>query len=304
MKKLLLNAIWAFSINAFSQPVIQDGNNVPAPGFSAPVSFIVSGSTDITNGGVNHTWDFSAYTFSSAGTLNVITPSSAPMGSSFTSANFAFSSAGTYSFFNVGSSKMEVQAWSITAAGSGNDYTPNPRTMLKFPFNFNDSETDTWQKVGGSLNTVTLFYDSYGTLITPAGTYTNVVRIRENYGIGSDDYVWYILNPLVPVAIYDHNTTTLYHIAATQVTGISDQNSLPIEANIYPNPANDIVSINNIPIGSSVNITDITGKTIYSLAIRNEHTTIRTTDFENGVYFLQVMNNGRMANKKLIISRQ
>jgi hypothetical protein len=304
-QKIILIAIVAFYTNAYSQPVIQDGSNVPTPGYSAPVFSIVSSSTEITNGGANHTWDFSSFTFNPIGTLSIITPSSAPMGSSFPSSNYAMSLNGnSFSFFNIGSSKMEVQAWTIAAAGSGNDYSPNPRTIFNFPFSFNDTAFDTWQKVGGSQNTVTLYYDSYGTLITPSGTYTNVVRIRENYGIGADDYFWYSLNPLIPIAIFDHNTTTLYHIAATQVTGINEQSNMSISANIYPNPANEIVNISNIPIGSTLNITDITGKTVFNSTIITDQTTISTRDFVNGIYFIRVENNGIVSNKKLVVNKQ
>lgn len=298
MKKATLIAMLALSINAFAQPSIQNGNNIPNVGLNAPVSLIVSSSTDITNGGANHTWDFSPYTFSPAGTLNVISPSSAPMGSSFPSANYAFTFGGTYSFFNVGASKMEVLAWTITSAGSGNDYTPNPRTTLKFPFNFNDTEADTWQKVGGSTNTVTLYYDSYGTLITPNGTYTDVVRIRENYGSGSDDYMWYILNPLTLVAIYDHNTTTLYHIAATQ-NPLSISNLYTTSNNkisVYPNPTKDQI---NFSVQTNVQLTNVTGQI---LAVRNNVNTLDLSVLPTGIYLLTLTdNNGQVTQRNKIV---
>jgi hypothetical protein len=131
MKKLLLIVISAFSINAFAQPIISNGSNIPAPGFSAPLS-MATPTSGVGSAGTNQTWDFSLLSFTSLGTMNVITPSSSPIGSSFPTANFATSFSSTYSFFNAGSTKMEVQAYSITSPGSGNDFTPNPRTVLKF----------------------------------------------------------------------------------------------------------------------------------------------------------------------------
>jgi len=299
MKKATVIAMLAFSINAFAQPVIQNGNNIPSVGFSAPVSTIVSSSTDITNGGANHTWDFSAYTFSSAGTLNVITPSSAPMGSSFPSANYVFSFGGKYSFFNVGASKMEVQAWTISSAGSGNDYTPNPRTTIKFPFSFNDSEADTWQKVGGSSSTVTLYYDSYGTLITPNGTYSNVVRIRENYGSGSDDYMWYILNPFMLVAIYDHNTTTLYHIAATQTTSVANLYTTAKNViDVYPNPASNTI---HFSYQTNAQLTSHTGQVIID---RINVNTLDISDLPAGIYFLTLIDTSKRVIQRNKIVKQ
>lgn len=302
MKKLLFIAVSAFSINSFAQPVIVNGNNIPAVGFSASVSTVQSSSTDITNTGANHTWDFGTYTFQPVGTMQVIAPSSAPMGSSFLSANYAFSFAGTYSFFNVSGTKNECLASTITGAGSGNDYSPNPKTLLKFPFNYNDTDTDTWQKVGDSPNTITFTYDGYGTLITPFGTYTDVVRVHENYGVGDDDYRWYILNPLTEVAIYEHSTTTLYAIGATQVpTNMEEHGKHTVAMSVYPNPANSTVTIANISNGSLLVITDITGRVLHTEEANAETVTMNVDQFGAGVYLVKVENENSIAVKKLII---
>ncbi|HMN31795.1 MAG: T9SS type A sorting domain-containing protein [Chitinophagaceae bacterium] len=303
MKKILLIAISAFSINAFAQPVIQNGDNIPAPGLSVPVQFATT--TVVGNPGTNQTWDFSLLSFTSMGTVDVIVPSSSPIGGSFPGSNYALSLVGqnSYSFFQVSSDKMEVLAWTISSPGSGNDYSPNPRTLMKFPFNYLDTENDTWQKVGGSVNNVTVTYDGYGTLVTPSITYNDVVRVKEDYGGGAIDYQWYILNPLMAVAIFDHNFNRLYHFGATQPTGIANHNNLQMQAGIYPNPAADFVTVTNIPNGSTIKITDITGKTVYSSVINNEKTTIGTTDFVNGVYIIQVTNNGAITTRKLIVNK-
>ncbi|NUM32755.1 MAG: T9SS type A sorting domain-containing protein [Bacteroidetes bacterium] len=303
MKKIPLIAISAFSINAFAQPVIKNGDNIPAPGLSVHVQFATT--TVVGNPGTNQTWDFSSLSFTSMGTVDVIAPAASPIGSSFPSCNYALSLAGqnSYSFFQASSDKIEVLAWTISSPGYGNDYSPNPRTILKFPFNYLDSENDTWQKVGGSVNNVTVTYDGYGTLVTPTITYNNVVRVKEDYGGGGIDYQWYILNPLMAVAIFDHNFNRLYHFGATQTTGIADQNNLQMQAGIYPNPAADFVTVTNIPNGSTIKITDITGKTVYSSVITNEQTIISTTEFVNGVYFIQVESNGSFANRKLVVNK-
>ncbi|KXK43713.1 MAG: hypothetical protein UZ11_BCD004000491, partial [Bacteroidetes bacterium OLB11] len=80
-------------------------------------------------------------------------------------------------------------------------------------------------------------------------------------------------------------------------------NNLQMQAGIYPNPAADFVTVTNIPNGSTIKITDITGKTVYSSVINNEKTTIGTTDFVNGVYIIQVTNNGAITTRKLIVNK-
>jgi len=72
---------------------------------------------------------------------------------------------------------------------------------------------------------------------------------------------------------------------------------------VYPNPAKENVTIGNLPNGSTINITDITGKVFYSSVIKSEQTTISTTEFVNGVYILQVNNNGSIATKKLVVNK-
>lgn len=86
----------------------------------------------------------------------------------------------------------------------------------------------------------------------------------------------------------------------TSVENIKDEFSF----NIYPNPANDFVTITNLPIGSTMRILDITGKVVYSSAITNEQTTtINTTDFINGIYLIRIENNGNIANRKLVVNK-
>ncbi|MBS1643477.1 MAG: T9SS type A sorting domain-containing protein [Bacteroidetes bacterium] len=304
MKTILPIIICLFSFNSFAQPVIQDGNDIPPIGYSAPISFLLSSSSDITNGGANHTWDFSGYGFTVWGTsLLVIDPTAAPMASSFPTSNFAYSATGAYSFFNVSATKMEVQAWNIATAGVGNDYSPNPRTMLKFPFNFNDTVHDTWQKVGGSTNTVTLYYDSYGTLKMPGKTYNNVVRIRENYGGSANDYIWYTLNPLIQVAIYDHNTTTLYYFGVKEGTGISPTSQTATSIDLFPNPAQDVVLISGLPRGSSFELLDMTGRVIYQATAAAGQTQVNTSGFSNGLYMIRVKSKEALINKRFVVAR-
>lgn len=72
---------------------------------------------------------------------------------------------------------------------------------------------------------------------------------------------------------------------------------------IYPNPAVEIVTIENLPIGSTVNITDLSGKVVYTFVTQSELTTINTTEFVNGVYIIQANCNGSTVTKKLIVNK-
>lgn len=307
MKKLLCISISAFAINAFAQPVISNGSNISAPGLTAPVSYGTA-SSGVGAAGANQTWDFSAISFSTLGTLTTIDPSTSAFAASFPTANYVYSFAGTYSYFNASSTKMEVLAYSITSLGSGNDFTPNPRTVLKFPFKYNDSLADTWQKVSGSTNNVTITYDGYGKLITPTSTYSNVIRVKEDYGSGVVDYQWYILNPLMSVLSYNNSSNTFYLTSATATIGITDQLSLETSVNLYPNPVKDklVIQLSDLPsqnnnLNLNLNLLNTFGQIIKQVSISSKQTNIELENISAGIYFYQIQDKRNILKTGKII---
>lgn len=301
MKRCFLFIVFAvFSLHSSAQPVIENGNNLPTVGFTAPVSVATMSIANVGASGADQVWDFSGLTYTSAGTMEYIDPSSSPFGSSFPLATHAFSFAGTYTFLNNTASQQEALAFTISSPGSGNDYTPNPKTLLKFPFNYTESLTDGWQQVGDSPNSVTQTYDAYGTLITPTHTYTNVVRIHSDYGPEDDDYQWYTLDPLTFVAIFDNDINALYSIAGAQNTDISEQNSLG-DLLLYPNPANDQLTLSGIALGSNIQVFDMTGRILQNIAKGN--TRLNIANLSEGMYLVYVENNGLTVTKKFTVSR-
>jgi len=85
------------------------------------------------------------------------------------------------------------------------------------------------------------------------------------------------------------------------VTGIEEITQ--ILWTIFPNPAKENITIAPLPIGSNVNIIDVTGKKVYGSVIQNEQTTISIANFKNGVYIIQVINNGVVACGKFVVSK-
>ncbi|MCW3076659.1 MAG: hypothetical protein JWO32_1268 [Bacteroidetes bacterium] len=305
MKNLFLIAISAFTMNMFAQPVISNGNNIPTPGLTAPV-YYGTATAGVGAAGANQTWNFSAITFSPIGTLTTINPSASTYSASFPMANYAYSLSGMYSYFDATSTKMEVLAYSISSPGSGNDFTPNPRTVLKFPFNYTDSQPDTWQKVGGTVNSVTITYDGYGTLITPASTYSNVVRVKEDYGNGSVDYQWYILNPLMSILAYNNSSNTLYLTNATAITGVKDNKYLEVSVSMYPNPVSDklTIEVSDFLLGNnnlSLNLLNAFGQVMKQVSINSVQTNV-DLNITSGIYLYQILDkNNILKTGKVIV---
>lgn len=68
--------------------------------------------------------------------------------------------------------------------------------------------------------------------------------------------------------------------------------------NITPNPANELVELNNIGKGEKVNIFDLTGKLIFQTTAQSTSISINTSGFQNGLYLIKVGS----ISKKLVIS--
>ena len=197
------------------------------------------------------------------------------------------------------------------SVGGDNDYSQNPRTQVPFPFSYGDTLTDTWQEYGGSEEDVLLTYDGYGTLITPAGTYQNVVRVKESYSDG-EDYFWYTLNPFMSILVYDHNQNFLIHVNATP-TGIENEES-PYTfalAQNYPNPFNPSTNITfSIPSKSfvSLKVFDVIGNEVAAIISEemdagNYSTEWNAEGIPSGVYFYRLQAGAFSETKKLTLIR-
>jgi hypothetical protein len=74
---------------------------------------------------------------------------------------------------------------------------------------------------------------------------------------------------------------------------------------LYPNPASTFFTLNNVLEGTTVNVIDVTGKVVVSNSVidADKTMTIETSNLSNGVYMIQLKNNGAVAHKKLVISK-
>ena len=68
-----------------------------------------------------------------------------------------------------------------------------------------------------------------------------------------------------------------------------------VSFNIYPNPANDFIFIENISIGSKVDLFNVLGKNIKSVEIESHNQRLDINGLNSGVYFVKV--DGKAASK-------
>ncbi len=73
---------------------------------------------------------------------------------------------------------------------------------------------------------------------------------------------------------------------------------------IYPNPAHSQITITNLPQNSTIHITDISGRVLYTAYNKQNSTAqIPLNGISNGMYFVQIINGVSKENRKVVISR-
>lgn len=133
-------------------------------------------------------------------------------------------------------------------------------------------------------------------------------------------YQWLLNNQPIEGAIFQNHLAAesgLYSVVVTNANDCSDTSvavNVVVRENtgiepafdtvvrIYPNPAGESVTIGNLPPGSYITLTDLRGKKVYALKSNNTNEILSTTSLVNGVYIIQVENNGAISNRKLFVN--
>lgn len=296
MKKIFTTLGILFPISALlAQPILHSDSLKTGRSFNL-YSLSNVNTTNLSVSGANVIWDMSASTAVLAGTSDFLAMSSTTFAAQYPNANFAMKFTPTngsaiYSLFNLSSTILEEVANNVGTA------TPvsftNYRTALVFPFTYTLSNSDTYQKSTQNAKTITNTYDSYGTFITSATTYTNVIR---NYTIddGNTSLNWWNVSPMFPLFQASSSGFTLWKLTSSS-TGLSE-----IQYNIlfdmYPNPAKNELHIINKELISKLEIYNIEGQLQFSTI----NSIINISDLKPGVYFIKAFSVKGIVSQKFI----
>jgi uncharacterized repeat protein (TIGR01451 family) len=128
------------------------------------------------------------------------------------------------------------------------------------------------------------------------------VKLKDNLPIGTEinntAFIYFDFN--APVV----TNTTSNTIAV--VSGLTDNRQLTTDIRLYPNPANDVVtiSIDESLIGSTSTVSDLTGRKMAAVQLSIINNQLSIAGFSSGVYFITVASiNLRTATKKLVIQQ-
>lgn len=298
MKKFLLFTLIGVSGILSAQPVTSN----QLPGIGTDYTFYqISGNITHGTTGANQTWNYNPVANSELLVYEIIGSNDLTQTDLDT-----FPLANYYTQFYYGGNPLGNDFYEITSTrlanhgskGSGGNYNKNPMPIYEFEFgmNFNDEFTFAFFQ-GNTFRTVK--YDSYGTLTTPYGTYTDVIRLKTTEtGVGSTTDVMYkyyatqpVMHPLFQYVVETGGTVKnkFFYNYTNLVTGIqTTQNNTNFT--IYPNPVQNDLNIN---FGKNkykqVEVYTLLGEKVITEVVGSTTTVINTKNLSSGIYIIKAI---------------
>lgn len=335
MKHVTLSilSILSFSMSLISQVVTSDWAPSPYLGILRNHVQNVTGVSPGSAGSVQ-TWDFSSLSSDSTSILEFVNPTELD---GFT--DFPDATVGYNLFFNgqaVASVFFESSASAYRVLGTNPEspvttliYT-NPMDIMRFPVGFGQTFSDSFNiEISGSFSYEqrgenVAEVDGSGTLITPAGTFNNVLRMKsiettQSVGLPptpggptiseTTSYLFFSSEfPSVPLLEYRISGDNINSNSDTTIS-YGDPSYLSItekETNnfsIYPNPANNQITISTTTSLQRVELLDLFGRVV--IVEPNQNNTkaiINTSTVKSGVYMVRgILMTGKTFVKKVSI---
>jgi hypothetical protein len=352
MKKIylfiLLLALSMTVDTVFGQTVITRANHAPFEGLFITVNALdvdieFEDPLDIDPGtaGTNQNWDFSTFTSNLQIEQEFMTPENSPYAEDVSNwdTNLAgvvgTEDAGIGTFFKISNDEMLIVGQTLRneqfEEGISVEFNP-PLKAMEFPFAYGQS-FNTRTAFDLNIEIIRVAYtsssmveaDAWGTIITPEGTYNNVLRVKttsmdttalflgplplEQETATSVSYDWYSSNRVFPVfsiqGILDEN------FSVTNVSYLSDQtvstNDLAIlhDFNIYPVPASEFIFVEspNDMDDIRVRLFNMSGSLVMDHYFNNAGSQIQlnVSDLKTGLYTIQMIQNQRIVNVQKIV---
>lgn len=313
-----------FSGSLIGQPMLSS-SNLPSAGDSYSVNTATSlppGSNQ-GNAGSNMTWDFSGLSASGTDPLTY----SINNDTDYPSANLYFLTQGTRNYFEVTNNAYTYYGFSANLADEiFTDGQDQIRVPLAFNDQYSDSFTGTFSGFSQTIDrqgSLDVTYDAYGTLTTPEGTYSNVLRVQIiRTSTDSDNgttiaqnldsiYFWYNVNTPHPIMTYSINYVDGSETGrfANYISDADVIQSLPkrvkdaVSVKVYPNPVEDQLNIDfkekKISF-SEIEIVDANAAITKVASLEGTENSLDISNLKQGIYFYRITNDERSFNGKFI----
>lgn len=276
--------------------------------------------------GANVTWDFSAQTGATAASWQYVPLASSTMPSAFPQSNLVQSASGVENYYSTSSSGVTLEGHASSAQLT--TYV-DKREFLKFPMAYTNTFNETFTGTAVNLmtnqtfnrtGTVELTADGHGTLITPAGTFSNVLRVKqvvaysdEFMGITLASYVdtiytWFEANNPIHLANHTVNYTLgtkligqFGYLDQTSV-GLFDYTADAAVFNVYPNPATTQAFIDAENSIERIDLFSVSGQLVRSIPPSNSgRQTLDLSGLEKGIYILHCQTSSGLQTERLVV---
>ncbi len=277
--------------------------------------YVQSTYTSPGSAGAGQTWDISTVSTQATGTIDYTSPPG-----TFPQANLSQDdpTGGASIYWDQSAAGQYI--WGMDAGGTVITYS-NDMTYFEYPLTMGTNGTDdhlaTFTSGGFPFTragNTTWDCDGYGTLITPNGTYNDVLRVyltqiyTDTYSGGTLDYdvqiyIWFKAGIHYPVAGMTTFTTfqgtTQYGTYLTGNVGLNEENNNTFS--VFPNPATDFVNVIT-PANDfeKVLISDISGKVV----IQETSSSVNIADLKEGIYLVSVLYKDGTRSKTTKIVKQ
>lgn len=328
MKHVLLAGLFATTIQATAQPTLTASGNLPTAGLNVTIQ--TGSMVNVGVAGANQLWDYS--TFASTGVATgsyAACPATAGCGS-FPGATLVVTDGNGLKIYYKTSSTAMANAGYVTPAAP--IVYSDVDDALRFPFSYGNAYVDPFVAnftTNGiavkRFGTDSVTADAWGKLITPFGTYNNVLRVkqvqtyRDSFAVGSitmqykaTNYYWYQASSKYPIFYTATLMTTTNGStpSGTQIAGYYKQTPAGINdlaagdgLRIAPNPARGDVRI-ELPAGvgrAALTVTSATGAVVYQQTIGGGQHTVPAEGWARGLYFVQLRSEAGAQSAKLVL---
>ncbi len=343
MKNLLTAAlpfIFVGAANAQS-PTITSANFLPVVGEIFNSYATTEPASGEGTAGVNQVWNFGAIPNTGSLDPSVVIPvAGSPYAASNPNANLCVRGGAlpntTYGYYQTNSTDF-ITLGLYVGTSAQLTYT-NPETIVHFPLTYNSTYTDTYATTinsSGSIfyrtGTMTSLVDGYGTLTTPIGTYTNVLRVKltdvfndtfNGTPAGTYNQVSFLYykagthNSLLSFTHSNNNGTASKsgsYLQSVTVNTEEAQLASQLNMSVFPNPSQGTASA-KIKLSlleaseCTVSIYDAIGMQVASqnmgeLAAGEQVMALPTTnELAKGIYFVRVQTKQGFATTKMTIN--
>lgn len=249
--------------------------------------------------GANQTWDYGNLVGDTFYQQYYADVAGLPFNSQFPNANlgdsnvFAGGIGVAYGFYELTNSYLTL--WGI--AGVANADYIDPVDNYVFPFNYQQVHVDSFETVQEGPGLITTTYDGYGTLISPLGTFTNVVRVKNEIykqatNTFSTSYLWVdVVTGFIHFSVDGNDIQWVdQSMIATAIDEATQNDPL---ARVYPTIGDGNYQLENLSNETlEVTVLDISGRMVFSTSVNTVMYAINLTKEPAGVYLVRVVNQG------------